>query len=67
MGSYLPDQGSNLSLWHWKAKSHELDHKGSPIGFWGLFFFFGHTTWLVESKFSTRDGTQDLGTESLEL
>ena len=31
-GSYFPDQGSNLSLLHWKADSQPLDHQESLKG-----------------------------------
>ncbi|XP_061029329.1 cytochrome b5 type B isoform X1 [Eubalaena glacialis] len=30
VGSWLPDQGSNLHPLHWKAKPQPLDHQGSP-------------------------------------
>lgn len=50
-----------------KAKSQQLDHQRSPIRFQGLFFFFGSHHMACGIWFSTRDVTQDLGTESLSL
>lgn len=31
VGSWFPDQVSNLRSLHWKAKSKTLDHQGSPF------------------------------------
>ena len=45
MGSWFPDQGSNLHSMHWEVKSYPLDHQGSPkyVLFWKRKCIFNET------------------------